>query len=257
MSRTQSGSRFNRVDSCTDPNSNKIKVTLDGADIQALIAANSIVDDTNLNGLLEEIGTEIEIYNQVEEVFKGSRDIAATGHIQADKADDILGTLNKASERSGFHIGQLESIASDLRVEVSTPEDTETEPPTWEANFDGASKGNPGPSSVGAVLKKNGDRIDTISREVTEVTNNVAEYLALEAVLELVADHNIDSVTIYGDSQLIINQVRGDWNANDKLSEYRDLIQKEMGSLDCNIELEQVGREENREADKLANKAFE
>jgi ribonuclease HI len=260
MSQTEDPDRFQIADDCTGIHDNEIKVTVDGADIQALITANSVTDNTALNSLLADLGNEVEFHSQVVGVFNGSEDITATGHIKPDNVENIIDTLTTASERCGFHVNKLESIITELQNGLpSQPELTEweSESPTWEAHFDGASRGNQGPSAVGAFLTKNGNRVETTSKRVTKGTNNVAEYLALEAALELIAEHDVESITIYGDSQLVIKQVNDDWNANEKLSDYRDLIQREIKSLDCSIELEHVPRTDNRKADKLANKAFE
>jgi ribonuclease HI len=83
--------------------------------------------------------------------------------------------------------------------------------------FDGGSKGNPGPGYGSFAIFHSDDLILHEQIELGDwVTNNEAEYRtlvkALERVLELVGAHSKETrVVIYGDSQLVVNQVNGLW----------------------------------------------
>lgn len=98
--------------------------------------------------------------------------------------------------------------------------------------FDGGSKGNPG-ESFGSFLinEEQGQSRTPVRLYLGHGTNNEAEYLsllsALETLLEELKFRKIKpksaELKIYGDSQLVINQVNGDWKAkNTKLKAYRD-----------------------------------
>lgn len=58
-------------------------------------------------------------------------------------------------------------------------------------------------------------------------TNNKAEYEAPVAGLELVIQMGIQQLHVYGDSQLIISQVEGDFKIHKpKLARYQKLVQQ-------------------------------
>jgi ribonuclease HI len=124
--------------------------------------------------------------------------------------------------------------------------------------FDGGSRGNPGPSAVGAVIYDDkGDRIGELSEYIGKHTNNVAEYIALEKVLEYVDKLGVKEIILLTDSTLVHNQVKKLWKIKDKkiLDIYIRLTEK-LSQYD-KVDLRLVPREENREADKLVNKALD
>ncbi|GAB6066304.1 ribonuclease HI family protein [Aquifex pyrophilus] len=121
--------------------------------------------------------------------------------------------------------------------------------------FDGASKGNPGRSGIGAVLVV-GNRKYTFKMPVGEKTNNQAEYLALIAGMLLAKRKKVRELTVRGDSKLVINQMRGSFKVNDEklMKLYRKA--KELEKSFKKVSYEWVKREENKEADRLANEAL-
>ena len=80
--------------------------------------------------------------------------------------------------------------------------------------FDGASKGNPGRSSYAWVLLDHNNKVIKKRSKVLDGihTCNVAEYHGLISALRYLEAENIKNVVIHGDSQLVINQVRGGWD---------------------------------------------
>lgn len=123
--------------------------------------------------------------------------------------------------------------------------------------FDGACRGNPGPAAIGWVIVT-GDGIvaegnDTIGR----ATNNQAEYEALIAALETARDFGYDEVHVRGDSELIVNQVRGEYDTtNPDLREKRVTVHELLATFD-EWTIEHVPREINDRADDLANEALD
>lgn len=237
----------------------RILFTVDGADIQALVAADALLDDSSLTPVLEAAGSQIVSSTGVGDAFTGSTDLVGVSvSIDPTTARSALDSITTASERAGFHIDRLESLASTIRSElarhgepVNNSNDAE-----WVATFDGASRGNPGPAAVGATLSRDGDRIDSAHETTGTTTNNVAEYRALEAALELAAENGVSSLTVRGDSQLIIKQVTGEWNANEKLDRLRDGIRDQLSAF-ASVEFEHINRNDNRAADSLANRALD
>ena len=123
--------------------------------------------------------------------------------------------------------------------------------------FDGASRGNPGPAAVGYVLvtgdgiaAEGGDRIG-------RATNNRAEYEALIRALEVARDFGFEEAVVRGDSQLVVRQVRGEWNTNDPdLRECRVRVHELLDGFGS-WSIEHVPREINDRADELANEALD
>src|SRR5438067_8343661 len=78
-------------------------------------------------------------------------------------------------------------------------------------NFDGGSRGNPGPAGIGVVLKaQDGTPLVTLGRFIGRATNNVAEYRALITAMVEALKLGASKILIKGDSELIIKQMRGE-----------------------------------------------
>jgi ribonuclease HI len=123
--------------------------------------------------------------------------------------------------------------------------------------FDGASRGNPGPAAVGWVIVSGNGIVDEGGETVGETTNNRAEYEALVRGLEVARDHGFDEVDVRGDSELIVKQVRGEWDANDPGLRERRVRARELLDTFDRWSLEHVPRELNDRADGLANEALD
>ncbi|MFC7072370.1 ribonuclease HI [Halovenus rubra] len=123
--------------------------------------------------------------------------------------------------------------------------------------FDGASRGNPGPASIGWVLIT-GDGIATEgSKRISDTTNNQAEYAGLVHSLEVADAYGFEEVEIRSDSELVVKQIHGEYNVNSP--DLRKLRVRAIELLDGfdSWSLTHVPRELNERADKLANEAFE
>ncbi len=123
--------------------------------------------------------------------------------------------------------------------------------------FDGASRGNPGPGAVGWCLVTSDGVVAEGGERIGRVTNNQAEYAALIRALEAADEYGFDAIDVRGDSELIIKQVRGEWNANDpELRERRVRVRELLARFD-RWSLAHVPREINARADDLANEALD
>ena len=119
--------------------------------------------------------------------------------------------------------------------------------------FDGASKGNPGIAGAGGVIYHNGNELTTYTKHIERATNNVAEYLALLVGLLRCKELNIAEVEVYGDSQLVIKQVKGDWKVkNAQLKKIYNEI-KAIEPYFTKISYQHVYRTKNKRADEMAN----
>jgi len=126
------------------------------------------------------------------------------------------------------------------------------------ANIDGASRGNPGPASYAVVIRDpNGKTILELAKNIGRETNNVAEYYALLAALDYATSHNIPSLRIRSDSELLVRQMQGRYKVKSAdlkpLHERASKMAKQLGYF----AIEHVRRELNRDADALANVALD
>ncbi len=122
--------------------------------------------------------------------------------------------------------------------------------------FDGASRGNPGPAAIGWVVVNSTGIVTEGGKRIDDTTNNRAEYEALIRVLEIVRDYGFSSVELRGDSQLVVEQVRGAWQTNNPALRERRVRVRELLMEFEEWSIEHVPREVNERADTLANEAF-
>jgi ribonuclease HI len=122
---------------------------------------------------------------------------------------------------------------------------------------DGASRGNPGPAAIGWVLVTGDGIVTEGGKRIGEATNNQAEYDALLHALELADEYGFSEVEVRSDSELMVKQVRGEWDANDPDLRERRVSARELLTRFEDWSLSHVPREINERADELANEAFE
>jgi ribonuclease HI len=125
-------------------------------------------------------------------------------------------------------------------------------------HVDGASIGNPGPAGAGVVfLDGRGKTAETIAQFLGTATNNVAEYRALILGLSRARELGAARVHVRTDSELMVKQVTGEYRIKDeKLVALAHEALELIDSFDS-FEIAHVGREENRQADRLAKRAAE
>ncbi|MHB8922580.1 MAG: Nif3-like dinuclear metal center hexameric protein [Thermoleophilia bacterium] len=123
---------------------------------------------------------------------------------------------------------------------------------------DGGSRGNPGPAGIGAVLMDaGGGTVEELASYIGEATNNVAEYQALIAGLEMTLDRGIRQLSVFSDSELIVRQVAGRYKVkNEGLRPYY-LQAKTLLARFKEFELHSIPRESNAHADRLVNQALD
>ncbi len=128
----------------------------------------------------------------------------------------------------------------------------------WTVYADGASRGNPGPASIGAVVyDENGREAHTVSRRLGRATNNEAEYQAAIAGLEAALGLGGGDVELRMDSQLVIRQLQFRYKVrNPRLQPFFNRI-LELRRQFNTFTMEHVRREQNKRADELANLALD
>ncbi|WP_428938734.1 ribonuclease HI family protein [Fontivita pretiosa] len=124
--------------------------------------------------------------------------------------------------------------------------------------FDGGSRGNPGPAGIGVVIRaQDGTPLLTLGQYIGNATNNIAEYRALIAALEQAKKLGARRVVIRGDSELVVRQMTGAYRVRDE--KLRPLYEQAQSLLRQFQEarIEHNLRHGNRLADKLANLAMD
>ena len=106
---------------------------------------------------------------------------------------------------------------------------------------------------VGAVLVSPDEQyIPFTARLGFDYTNNIAKYEACALGIQAAIDFKVKLLKVYGDSALVIHQLKGEWETRDhKLVPYQAYIRKMMESFD-DISFHHIPREENQMVDALA-----
>ena len=129
---------------------------------------------------------------------------------------------------------------------------------TLTLEFDGGSRGNPGPAGIGVVVRAaDGTPLVTLGRYIGKATNNVAEYRALITAMEEARKLDAKKVKIRGDSELVVRQMTGVYRVK-----HPDLIPlhrqaKELFESFAAATIEHNYRDKNELADKLGNLAMD
>jgi ribonuclease HI len=125
---------------------------------------------------------------------------------------------------------------------------------------DGGARGNPGPGAIGVLLCSPKDKVLCEHRDVIgHATNNVAEYCALIAALELAKELGADEVESFLDSELVVQQLSGRYRIK---SESLKQLVGEVKKLEkdfVKISYHHVPRTHARmrHADRLVNRALD
>ncbi len=126
------------------------------------------------------------------------------------------------------------------------------------ANIDGASRGNPGPAAYAVVIRDpEGKIVLELAKKFGRDTNNVAEYYALLAALDYATTHGISALRIRSDSELLVRQMQGRYKVKSAdlkpLYERASILSRQLKYF----AIEHVRREQNTDADALANVALD
>jgi len=130
-------------------------------------------------------------------------------------------------------------------------EDDEDDERKWMLFFDGAS--NALGHGIGAVLiSPEKQYIPMTARLCFECTNNIAEYEACVMGIRAAIEMKIERLNVYGDSTLVIHQVKGEWETRDhKLIPYKTYIKGLIEHFE-RIEFHHISRDDNQLADALS-----
>ena len=127
------------------------------------------------------------------------------------------------------------------------------------AHIDGGARGNPGPAGFGVhiVAAGQGTPVATLYGFLGVATNNIAEYAALLALLEHAIAIAPALLEIRSDSLLLIRQMRGEFKVRDAKLQILHAAARRLAARLPRVTYAHVPREENKDADALANQAMD
>ena len=124
---------------------------------------------------------------------------------------------------------------------------------------DGAARGNPGPSGLGAILRdaQTGEVLAELARFLGVRTNNYAEWTAVEDALQEALRLGATHVDLRMDSELVARQISGRYRVKHAdLKPIHASVMAMLGQLD-GYTVGHVPRELNKDADRLSNVAID
>ena len=123
---------------------------------------------------------------------------------------------------------------------------------------DGASRGNPGKAAIGIIFydeKRN--ELDKQAECIGIATNNEAEYRAIITALEMAAKYSRKNLLFFSDSEFVVKQLTGLYSVKDERMRKLYNMVKSGESMYASVKYNHIMREENRQADALANAALD
>jgi ribonuclease HI len=122
-----------------------------------------------------------------------------------------------------------------------------------EAYIDGGSRGNPGEAGIGVYFPG----VVRIAEYLGTGTNNFAEYSALLSALRFAVFSRCEELQVFADSELVVKQIKGEYQVkNESIRLLYDSAVRWI-NLIPRFSIAHVRRENNKEADKLANLAMD
>lgn len=122
-----------------------------------------------------------------------------------------------------------------------------------EAYIDGGSRGNPGEAGLGVFIPG----VVRIAEYLGTGTNNFAEYSALVSALRFAVFNRCEELQVFADSELVVKQIKGEYQVrNEGIRPLYDLAMRWIAVIP-RFSISHVRREQNKEADKLANQAMD
>lgn len=131
-------------------------------------------------------------------------------------------------------------------------------PGVWTVYADGASRGNPGPASIGvAVCDPSGREVHTISQRIGRTTASEAEYRAAIAGLEAALALGARTVKLHTDSSLVVRHLQHRLRVRNQ--QLRPLFERlvDLRRRFESLSVMPISRAENERADSLANQALD
>jgi len=161
-------------------------------------------------------------------------------------------------EGLGISEGDAKAFLTDIMSSAPSQSSGTTKYDSLIAYVDGGARGNPGEAGAGAyICDRDGKVVKKLKKYLGTATNNVAEYEALLMALKATRDMGVESLQVFADSELVVKQVLGEYKVKNEA--LRVIYEKVMVLADGFKEfyISHIPREQNKEADALANKAMD
>lgn len=123
--------------------------------------------------------------------------------------------------------------------------------------IDGGARGNPGPAGWGVRLVRDDGEEIHLRGFLGSATNNVAEYSALVEVLQAAVEEGATELTVFSDSQLLVRQMSGEYRVKHPNLIPLFMKARTIAARIPKLRIEHVRREQNKDADRLANEAMD
>ncbi|MER2060797.1 MAG: reverse transcriptase-like protein, partial [Niallia sp.] len=184
--------------------------------------------------------------------------------IPSSLALDMGEELEKRSDAIDITFYDERGTSWSLKELRKLNEEIEEEPHDFTIYFDGGYHKETRTAGIGVVLffqhgkKKFRVRANELFHDI--LSNNEAEYAALFHALNLLEELDVRDVTceVKGDSQVVLKQLEGEWPCyEEELNSWLDRIEAKIKKLHLNMVYTSIGRNDNKEADKLATQSLE
>ena len=140
---------------------------------------------------------------------------------------------------------------ADFIAEFTTPEDANCQEDLWTINMDGSSTQQGGGAGI-VITSPENDVLEYGVQLKFSITNNETKYEALLGGLRIARALGAEKIVLKSNSQLIIGQVRGDFEAKEtRMQKYLKLVNQLMSTF-LHAEFIQIPRDQNTKADKIA-----
>lgn len=125
-------------------------------------------------------------------------------------------------------------------------------------HIDGGSRGNPGDAGFGVYVEDGrGTVVAELYGYLGRATNNVAEYQALLHALRFALGRQATAVRVFSDSELVVKQINGQYKVKHPDMQALHRQARALLARIPDARIAHVRREQNREADRLANEALD
>ncbi|MEK4304381.1 MULTISPECIES: reverse transcriptase-like protein [Oceanobacillus] len=183
--------------------------------------------------------------------------------MEASKALFIVEDIRKMGRMKNVVFVDSHEHTWSLKELRKQMEEIQTEPHDITVYFDGGFDLETSHSGLGCAIyyQQNNTFYRLRKNAMVEelCSNNEAEYAALHLALvelERLDVHHLP-VSFYGDSQVVVNQLMGEWPCyEEELTKWADRIENKMNQLGVIPEYKHISRKKNREADRLAGQAL-
>lgn len=164
--------------------------------------------------------------------------------------------IDKLFHNLSNHLKEDNSSSTESVIKVDVAQEKKYN--TLIVNIDGASKGNPGKAGIGAaIFDKDLRLVKGIHEYIGITTNNVAEYRALIFGIKEAIKYGPQETLFKTDSELLAKQILGEYRVK---SPHLKPLYSEVKSLLRKLpkwKIKHIPREENSQADLLANQGVE